>query len=600
MIVLTAENIKKSYSEHPLLDGVSITLKEGDKVGVIGVNGAGKTTLLRILAGAETPDDGAVILPPGVRVHYLPQNPVFEGNLPVLEQVLLHAGAGERELQEYEAKAILTRLGITDFDQPVVQLSGGERRRVAIAAALATPCELLILDEPTNHIDSDMVLWMETYLKKFNGALLMVTHDRYFLDRIANQIVEISRSRLYSYPANYTQYLQLKAQREEMALASERKLKSLYQKELEWIQRGARARSTKSRFRVERFETLAGRDVPADDAKLSLSSLSTRLGKKTIELRDVTKAYNGQALIQGFEHIILRDARTGIVGPNGSGKSTLLKIIAGMVEPDEGSVVRGDTVKIGFFTQECDDMDASMRAIDYVRSFGEVIHTPEGTLSASQMMEKFLFPGHLQYAPIGRLSGGERRRLYLLRILMQAPNILLLDEPTNDLDIQTLVVLEEYLDGFDGAVVAVSHDRYFLDRVAEHIFAFEPGGMITQYTGGYSAYDEARKQRLAQEKQQAAEGKPGRKNPESAQRPSTKRLKFSFNEQREYEGIHKEIERVEGELAMVGQRIGQAASDYALLQQLLAQQAELERELEHKMERWVYLSDLAERIEAQS
>lgn len=591
LIVLTAENLQKSYSEHMLLDEVSITLKEGDRVGVIGINGTGKTTLLKLLAGLERPDGGSVIIPPGVRVHYLPQNPVFDHDLTILEQVLLHASAEEREMQQYEAKSILTKLGLADFDRPVQQLSGGERRRVAIAAALATPCELLILDEPTNHIDSDMVLWMEAHLKKYRGALVMVTHDRYFLDRIANQIVEIDKGKLYTYAANYTQYLQLKAQREEMALASERKLKSLYQKELEWIQRGARARSTKSRFRVERFEALSDRDIPGEEDKLKLSTLSTRLGRKTIELSEVNKAWGDRTMLKDFSHIVLRDARTGIVGPNGCGKSTLLKLIAGRIAPDSGEITHGETVKIGFFTQESEDMDPSLRAIDYIRSYAENIQTPEGVFTASQMMERFLFPGYLQYTPIGRLSGGERRRLYLLRILMEAPNILLLDEPTNDLDIQTLVVLEEYLDQFDGAVVVVSHDRYFLDRVTDHIFAFAPGGQITQYVGGYSEYEQARRELLQKESEATS-----KKVAEPSTKPQSKKLKFSFNEQREYDGIQQAIEDLEQQLSILQQSIDQSASDYTLLQQLLEQQTAVEQQLEEKMERWVYLSDLAERI----
>lgn len=591
LIVLTAENLQKSYSEHMLLDDVSITLKEGDRVGVIGINGTGKTTLLKLLAGLERPDGGSVIIPPGVRVHYLAQNPVFDHDLTILEQVLLHASAEEREMQQYEAKSILTKLGLADFDRPVQQLSGGERRRVAIAAALATPCELLILDEPTNHIDSDMVLWMEAHLKKYRGALVMVTHDRYFLDRIANQIVEIDKGKLYTYTANYTQYLQLKAQREEMALASERKLKSLYQKELEWIQRGARARSTKSRFRVERFEVLSDRDIPGEEDKLKLSTLSTRLGRKTIELNGVNKAWGDRTMLKDFSHIVLRDARTGIVGPNGCGKSTLLKIISGRITPDSGVITHGETVKIGFFTQESEDMDPSLRAIDYIRSYAENIQTPEGVFTASQMMERFLFPGYLQYTPIGRLSGGERRRLYLLRILMEAPNILLLDEPTNDLDIQTLVVLEEYLDQFDGAVVVVSHDRYFLDRVTDRIFAFAPGGQITQYVGGYSEYEQARRELLQKESEAT-----GKKVAEPSTKPQNKKLKFSFNEQREYDGIQQAIEDLEQQLSTLQQSIDQSASDYTLLQQLLEQQTAVEQQLEEKMERWVYLSDLAERI----
>lgn len=592
MILLSAEAITKSYREGNLLDGVSLYLEEGDKVGIIGINGTGKSTLLKIIGGVEQPDSGSVVTASGVRIGYLPQNPGFAAGTTVLAQVFSGAASAARQAKEYEAKSILTRLGITEFDRDVSTLSGGQKRCVAIASALITPCELLVLDEPTNHLDSSMVAWLEDYLKRFKGSLLMVTHDRYFLDRVTNRIVEIDRGKLYTYQANYSRYLELKAEREQMEAGSERKRQSLLKKELAWMQQGPKARGTKSRFRIERFEQLSAQEGPKAADKLDLNSVSTRLGKKTVELQGVGKQFGGQWFVKDFDLLLPRGARVGIVGPNGCGKSTLLKLITGSLQPDTGSVVLGETVKLGYFLQECEEMDPSLRVIDYIRRIAENIRTPDGTLSASQMLEKFLFPPDLQWNTISRLSGGERRRLFLLRVLMDAPNILLLDEPTNDLDIQTLRILEEYLDGFEGAVVTVSHDRYFLDRVVESIYAFEPGGTLRQYLGGYSDYERLRVQEkpVGEAKSKAA------REP----REKTRRLKFSYKEQLEFEGIDGEIAALEEDLAETERQIEQQASDYTKLEELLARKEELTARLDEKTERWVYLNELAEQIEAQS
>lgn len=592
LILLSAEAITKSYREGNLLDGVSLYLEEGDKAGIIGINGTGKSTLLKIIAGVEQPDSGSVVTASGVRIGYLPQNPGFAAGTTVLAQVFSGAASAARQAKEYEAKSILTRLGITEFDRDVSTLSGGQKRCVAIASALITPCELLVLDEPTNHLDSSMVAWLEDYLKRFKGSLLMVTHDRYFLDRVTNRIVEIDRGKLYTYQANYSRYLELKAEREQMEAGSERKRQSLLKKELAWMQQGPKARGTKSRFRIERFEQLSAQEGPKAADKLDLNSVSTRLGKKTVELQGVGKQFGGQWFVKDFDLLLPRGARVGIVGPNGCGKSTLLKLITGSLQPDTGSVVLGETVKLGYFSQECEEMDPSLRVIDYIRGIAENIRTPDGTLSASQMLEKFLFPPDLQWNTISRLSGGERRRLFLLRVLMDAPNILLLDEPTNDLDIQTLRILEEYLDGFEGAVVTVSHDRYFLDRVVESIYAFEPGGTLRQYLGGYSDYERLRVQEkpVGEAKSKAA------REP----REKTRRLKFSYKEQLEFEGIDGEIAALEEDLAETERQIEQQASDYTKLEELLARKEELTARLDEKTERWVYLNELAEQIEAQN
>ena len=603
MILLSAEKVYKGYSERQLLDGCSLAIGDGEKIGLIGINGTGKSTLLKVMAGIDPPDSGIVTRAGGVRVAYLPQNPLFDGETTVLQQVMKGVAIDEerakdakviQQADEYQCKSILNQLGLGDYDQKIAQLSGGQKRRVALACALAAEAEVLILDEPTNHIDSEMVDWLEGYLKRFQGALLMVTHDRYFLERVVNRIVELDHGKLYSYPANYSQYLELKAQREEMALATERKRQSLYRKELAWIQRGARARSTKAQFRVDRFEY-----VP-DQSKLEVSALSSRLGRKIIEIDNISKAFDGKQLVRDFSYNLLRGDRIGIIGPNGYGKTTLVRMICGLLEPDSGTIVRGDTVKIGYFSQESfigEEFDPSVKAVDYIRSISQEIQTPEGTLSASQMMEKFLFPSELQYTEIGRLSGGERRRLYLLRVLMEAPNVLVLDEPTNDLDIETLAVLEDYLESFPGVVIAVSHDRYFLDKLMNHVFVLAGNGEVRHYIGGYADYraDVAEQERI--KKQSTASVSNGEKRDGRNQR---EKLKFSFKEQREYEQIDQVIAELEEKIEETEQQIRSNSSDYTALQQLTQEKEELEEQLAQKMERWVYLNDLAERIAEQN
>jgi ATP-binding cassette subfamily F protein uup len=565
----------------------------------LGINGTGKSTFLKIIAGLETPDRGAVTVANGVTIAYLPQNPVFEAHTTVLEQVFKGASQAYMDLKIYEAKTILTKLNLTDYDKPVSLLSGGEKKRVSIASALLKPCELLILDEPTNHIDNDMVLWLENYLAQCKCAIVMVTHDRYFLDRVTNKIAEIDNGSLYCYDANYSKFLELKAAREEMEAGTERKRRSLLKRELEWMQQGPKARSTKSKARIDRFEALSEQEGPAATKKLELGSMASRLGKKTVQLGGISKSMNGVPLIKDFEYGILRDDRIGIIGKNGCGKSTLLKIICGDIAPDAGTIEKGETVKIGYYSQECEEMDTSLRVIDYIRSFAENIVTADGVLTASQMLERFLFPPDQQWNTIGRLSGGERRRLFLLQTIMHAPNILLLDEPTNDLDIMTLVILEDFLQSFKGAVVAVSHDRYFLDKIADKIFAFEDDGTIRQYTGGYSDYLQKRKDSVpkpeANKKQPAAGGKPEGKPEDKA----SGKLKFTFKEQAEYKTIDAVIAGLEAQLAAVNQDIETQASDYVRLEALLQEKAALEARLHEKMERWLYLNELASRISEQ-
>ena len=590
-MLLSAEELSKSCGTRVLLDRASLYLDRGDKIGVVGLNGAGKSTLLRLLAGAEEPDGGAVRPDPNVRLEYLPQNPAFPGGRTVLEQVVLGLSGEDRALAEYEGKAILSRLGVRDFSQPVGELSGGERRRAALAAVLSRPCDVLVLDEPTNHLDSDMVLWLEDYLKKWKGALVMVTHDRYFLERIATRIAEVEDGRLYFYEGNYDKYLSRKAERLEREKAGERKRQALLRREYQWVMQGPTARGTKSRERLERYEALKAQTGPAEKTALELSARFSRLGKKTVELRQVTKALGGRTVLRDFDCMLLRDDRIGIVGANGSGKSTLLNLIAGELTPDGGEIAVGETVRIGYFRQEVPDMDGDTRVIDYVKAIGSRIETPEGMLTASQLLEQFLFPPEAQWSPICKLSGGEKRRLYLLSVLAAAPNVLLLDEPTNDLDLQTLAALEDYLDSFPGAVITVSHDRYFLDRVVRRVFAVEGDGTVKGYPGGYTEYLEARR---AEE----AERAPRPAAPEKkAERPaSPKKLKFSYKEQREYETIDADIAALEAQLAQVQADQAAQATDYVALQALQEKQAELEAALEQKMDRWVYLNDLAERI----
>ena len=587
-MLLSAEKIGKSYTGKVLLKDVSLYLNKGDKIGVIGVNGTGKSTLLRILARREEADSGTVSINAKTQMEYLAQDPECKDGLSVLEQVFVGASAALRESKDYEAKTILTKLGITEYDKPVDALSGGQKKRVAIARALMHPSEILILDEPTNHLDNEMIEWLENYLIRYTGAIVMVTHDRYFLDRVVNQIVELEDGKLFSYPGSYSKYLAMKAEREEMELGSERKRKSILRKELEWMQRGPRARGTKSKERIERFEKLSEQNGQSATSKLEMDTLSSRLGKKTVELQTVTKRFGESLVIDRFDHMILRDERIGIVGKNGCGKSTLLNLISGRLTADSGAVDVGETVRMGYFAQDCEEMDFAQRPIDYIKEIAGSVETSEGTVTASQMMEKFLFSSEQQWTTIGELSGGERRRLYLLGILMQAPNILLLDEPTNDLDIQTLTILEDYLERFPGAVVAVSHDRYFLDKVATTIFEFRGDGIIRKCLGDYSDYLAGRTTEANRSKQIKAE-------PEKKEKSQPK-LKLTFKEQREMETIDAEIAELEIALAQLKEQIHTQTSDYVQLQENIAKKETVEKALDEKMERWVYLNDLAEKI----
>lgn len=597
MLLLSAEKIEKSYGIKPLLEGASLYLSQGDKVGVVGLNGMGKSTLLKIIAGVEQYDSGSITKIPHLVIHYLPQQPDMQAGNTVLQQVFLGASEELRQMKEYEAKSILTKLGISDFQQDVSTLSGGQKKRVAIASALATPCDLLILDEPTNHLDHHMVAWLEQTLQKFRGALLMITHDRYFLDRVSNKIIEVNNGQIYQYESNYSGYLEGKAQREEMALSSERKRQSLLRKELQWIQRGVKARGTKSRSRVERFEALRDKEAPELSQQLEISSVGTRLGKKTIEVNHISKSYGDKVLIQDFSYIVPRNGRIGIIGENGCGKSTLLQLLSGNLSPDTGTVEIGDTVKIGYYAQECKNMDERQRVIDYIKDGAEWIETINGKLSAAQMLETFLFRGDMQWNYISKLSGGERRRLYLLRVLMEAPNVLLLDEPTNDLDIETLQILEDYLETFSGAVMIVSHDRYFLDKVTDTIFEFQENGTLKQFLGGYSDYFDTVKTDLRVKKEN--EMKIPSNELERSKPVKKQKLKFSYNEQREYREIDNIIEALEVQIQTLSREIEASSSDYDTLTRLLKEKEEAEQLLEQKMERWVYLHDLADKIEQQ-
>ena len=593
-MLLSAEQLTKTYGTRILLDSVSFYVEPGDKVGIIGVNGCGKSTLLRLLAGAEEPDGGTVRPDPNVRLAYLPQNPVFPGEHTVLEQVLLGLDGDDRALAEYEAKTILNQLGVPRFDQKMEELSGGERRRVALAAVLARPCDVLLLDEPTNHLDDRMVGWLEDYLRGWKGALVMVTHDRYFLERIVTKMVEVEGGKLYTYEGNYDKYLERKAARLEREKASERKRQAILRREYQWVMQGPTARGTKSRERLERYEALKAQTGPTEKSTLELSARASRLGKKTVELAGVTKAFGDRTVVRDFDCMLLRDDRIGIVGSNGSGKSTLLNLMAGALAPDSGTVEVGETVRFGYFRQEVPDMDGDIRVIDYVKEIGNNIETAEGMLTASQLLEQFLFPVEVQWSPICKLSGGEKRRLYLLSVLAAAPNVLLLDEPTNDLDIQTLSILEDYLDTFPGAVIAVSHDRYFLDRVVRRVFAVEGDGSVRAYPGGYTEYLDAKR---AEEKAKAPKMPASDKGKERPAAP--KKLKFSYKEQREFETIDDDIAALEEQIAQVQAEQAAKATDYVALQELQEKQSQLEAALEEKMERWVYLNDLAERIVAQ-
>ena len=618
MNLVTAEHLTKSYTERLLFDDTDFSINEGDKIGLIGINGTGKSTLLKMVAGLEEPDSGRIVRGRNLDIRYLPQNPVFHPGETVLESVLRenegHEHVWDRESQ---AKSMLNRLGIPDFNEKVEHLSGGQKKRAALASVLLSTAELLILDEPTNHLDSEMADWLEDYLKKFKGALLMITHDRYFLDSVTNRIVELDNGKLYSYQANYEGFLELKAERMDMEKASERKRQSILRTELAWMQRGARARSTKQKGRIQRFETLRDKKGPVEDGKVEMESISSRLGRTTIEITDLCKSYGDKVLIKDYTYFFLKDDRIGYIGPNGSGKSTLMKMIAGWVKPDSGTIEIGQTVKLGYFSQENEDMDTSLKVIDYIKNVAEYVKTKDGSISASQMLERFLFPPSVQYTVIEKLSGGERRRLYLLKILMSAPNVLILDEPTNDLDIRTLMILEDYLDSFQGIVITVSHDRYFLDRVVGRIFAFEGDGKLQQYEGGFTDYQAAKAEREAKLAESAAEnpasakksadkgngtaaeGDPEGNAPRTNVKPREKKLKFSYKEQREWDTIEDDIAKLEEAVENLEKEIEASATNFTKLNELMKEKEEKEAALEEKMDRWVYLNDLAEQIEAQ-
>lgn len=633
MNLMTLENISKSYSEKILLKDISLGINEGEKIGIIGVNGTGKSTLLKIIAGVEVPDDGTIIKANRVRVEYLPQNPDYNEDFTVLQQVFKGTSSEMKLLLEYEetltalsnnyndnlnsklislqekidalnlwdleseAKAVLTKLGITNFNQKVKELSGGQRKRVSLASALITPCELLILDEPTNHLDNDTIDYLEEYLNSRRGSLIMITHDRYFLDRVSNRIIELDKGRLFSYDGNYSTFLEKKMERLALEASMEEKRQNLIRKELAWVKRGAKARTTKQKARLQRFDELVNKDTYTPDEKMDISVGSTRLGKKIIEIHHISKKFDNKVLIDDLDYTIARTDRIGIIGKNGMGKSTLIKILNGEILPDSGHIEIGETVKIGCFSQDDSHMHPDMRAIDYVKEASDYIETADGTkISASQMCEKFLFNSTMQYSFIGNLSGGERRRLHLLRTLMLSPNVLLLDEPTNDLDIATLNILEDYLDEFNGIVITVSHDRYFLDRICNKIFAYEGVGKIHIFTGNYSDYSIYREIQGIEFKEDVKESYEKTHFKKEKPKPS-KKLKFTYNEQREFETIDSDIEKLEQKIENLESDSIKFATDFVKLQEILNEKANSEAELEHKYERWEYLNNLAEEIE---
>ena len=614
MNILSLENITHSYTERKLFDEASFYLHEGEKVGIIGINGTGKSTLLKIMAGLEIPDEGQVIKAANMMIHYLPQNPIFNEEDTVLESVqnMIHHHANEDEL--VKAKAMMTRLGITDFEQKTSELSGGQRKRLALVSVLITPCDILILDEPTNHLDSEMAEWLENQLRGFRGALVMVTHDRYFLDSVTNRIIELDKGKIYSYNEKYSGFLERKAEREASAKASERKRQSILRKEIEWMQRGARARSTKQKAHIQRYENLKNQKGIVQDEKIELSSIKSRMGKTTIELENISKAYDCKVFINDFSYNFLKGDRVGFVGKNGCGKTTLMKIIDGRIEPDSGIVNIGQTIKIGYYTQEIENnkeagiayMNPDDRVIDYIKNTAEFVRTEEGLVSASVMLERFLFEPSQQYSKIEKLSGGEKRRLNLLRVLMEAPNVLILDEPTNDLDIETMTILEDYLDSFDGIVITVSHDRYFLDRVVRRIFSFEENGVIDQYEGGYTDYINRKKEKglleenaLLKTKSSSAGKSDSDKTEKEEYKIRNKKLKFSYNEQREYETIEDDIAKLEEKIEKLDGEIVKNATNSVKLRELMESKEETETLLMEKMDRWEYLEDLAKKIEEQ-
>ncbi|MBU3840513.1 MAG: ABC-F family ATP-binding cassette domain-containing protein [Candidatus Ruminococcus intestinipullorum] len=598
MNILNIEHISKIYGEKVIFEDASVGIAAGEKIGIVGINGTGKSTLLKMVMGLEEPDVGQIVRQNGLKIAYLPQNPTFPKDATVISYAL----EGKSEI-DWKVQSNLQELGITDYELKIEHLSGGQKRRVAMAKILAEDFDFLLLDEPTNHLDGDMIAWLESYLKSFRGTILMVTHDRYFLDQVTNRILEISRGKIYSYDANYSKFLEMKAQREEMEVASERKRQSVLRMELEWAKRGCRARTTKQRARLERLEALKNGKSPVQDQVVELDSIETRMGKKTIELHHISKKYGEKILLEDFNYIVLKNQRLGIIGPNGCGKSTLLKMLVGLEKPDEGRIEIGETIKIGYFAQEEQHMDENQRVIDYVKDIAEYIQTRDGKISASQMLERFLFTPEMQYAPIGKLSGGEKRRLYLLGILSREINVLLIDEAGNNLDIPTVTILEDYLQSFQGIVITVSHDRYFLDNVVDRIFEFDGKGHLKQYEGGYTDYLEAKKRRQAQtqesdrltntrEKQQGEGGKQWKKNHAS-------KLRFSYKEEKEFAVIDKEIAALEEKLDLLDGQMMANATNSVKLSELALEKESVEAKLEEKMERWVYLNDLAEKIEAQ-
>lgn len=594
MNILNIENISKIYGEKVIFDHASFGIQEGDKIGIIGINGTGKTTLLKMAAGLEEPDEGQIIKQNNLRIAYLPQNPQFPENATILSYI-------QDSEQQWKIESNLNKLGILEYDMPIEYLSGGQRRKVALAKVLALDFDMLLLDEPTNHLDAEMIAWLEEYLREFRGTVLMVTHDRYFLDRVTNRILEISHGQMYSYPANYSQFLEMKAEREEMELASERKRQSVLRMELEWAKRGCRARSTKQRSRLERLEALKNQSAPVKDQTVELDSVETRMGKKTIELHQVSKGFGSLKIADDFEYIFLKNQKVGIIGPNGCGKSTFMKMLAGLVKPDSGTIEIGETIRMGYFAQEEQHMDEKQRVIDYVKDIGEYITTREGRISASQMLERFLFTPDMQYAPIGKLSGGEKRRLYLLGILCENINVLLLDEAGNNLDIPTMTILEDYLNSFQGIVITVSHDRYFLDNVVDRILEFDGNGHICQYEGGYTDYLSAKGQSGQAQSgspEKRAENTEKKANKDWKQNRSTK-LKFTYKEQREFETIDEDITALEEKIAHLDEEIMKNATNSGKLNELTQEKEAAEEQLEEKMDRWVYLTDLAEKIAAQ-
>ena len=608
MNLITVDNITKSFTERLLFENASFYLQEGEKVGVLGINGTGKSTLLKIIAGEEEPDTGQVIRANHIVIRYLSQVPHFVESDSILECVMRGNVTKENQWSvESEAKTMLTKLEMTDYDKKVGELSGGQKKRLALVSVLLAPADVLILDEPTNHLDNEMADWLEGVLKNYKGTIIMVTHDRYFLDSVSNRIVEIDKGKIYSYQTNYSGYLQSRAEREEMEVSTERKRQSILKKEIAWMMRGARARSTKQKAHIARYEKLAAQGGIDISEKLQMSSISSRMGKTTIELEQICKKYDEKQLIDHFSYIFLKNDRVGFLGRNGCGKTTLMKIIAGIIQPDEGNVIWGQTIKIGYYTQEISTtreagiayMNPEDKVIDYIRQTAEYVMTPEGSVSASSMLERFLFPASQQYSQIGKLSGGERRRLNLLRVLMESPNVLILDEPTNDLDVETLTILEDYLDSFDGIVIVVSHDRYFLDRIVNRIFAFDEG-KIKQYEGNYTDYSSRKQEEENNKKEiESRQDRKEQKELKETDRVREKKLKFSYNEQREYETIEETIAVLEAEIQHLEQLILNNATDFVKLAKYTTEKECKENELEEKMERWEYLEELAAKIREQ-